>query len=129
MPIPKKLITNESGQAKDRQALYTQGGGFCITSCMLITNLLTNVVMANEIAGMLVYQADQVTDESTEAFILRIFHCQEQPQCSGFVKGFCKSPKNLLLGFAKVDKVLKALQVQKLYLYLHFFMSEEFCVD
>ena len=70
MPIPKKLITNESGQAKDCQALYTQGGVFCITSCMLITDLLTNVIMANEIAGMLVYWADQVMDESTEAFIL-----------------------------------------------------------
>ena len=70
MLIPKKLITNESGQAKDRQALYTWGGVFCITSRMLITDLLTNVVMANEIVGMLVYRADQVTDESTETFIL-----------------------------------------------------------
>ena len=70
MLIPKKLITNESGQAKDRQALYTWGRVFCITSCMLTTDLLTNVIMANEIVGMLVYQADQVTDESREAFIL-----------------------------------------------------------
>ena len=30
----------------------------------------SDVVMANEIVGMLVYRADQVMDESTEAFIL-----------------------------------------------------------
>ena len=120
MPI---LITNESGQAKDRQALYARGGVFCITSRILITDLLTNVVTANEIAGMLVHRADQVTDESTEAFILRIFHSQKQPQCSGFVKGFSESPENLLSGFAKVDKVLKALRVRKLYLYPRFHES------
>ena len=94
MPIPKKLITNESGQAKDRQALYTWGEVFCITSRMLITNLLTNVVTANEIAGMLVYQADQVTDKSTEAFILRIFHSQKQPNAVVLSKAFPNHPRN-----------------------------------
>ena len=58
--------------------------------------------------SMLVYGADQVTDESTETFILRIFHSQKPPQCSGYVKGFSKLHENLLLGFAKVDQVLKA---------------------
>ena len=109
MPIPKKLITNESGQAKDCQALYAQGGVFCITSRILITDdLLTNVVTANEIAGMLVYRADQVMDESTETFILRIFHSQKQTQCSGSVKGFSKSHENLLSGFAKVPRWTKS---------------------
>ena len=42
MPILKKLITNESGQAMDHQALYARGGVFCITSRIHITDLLTN---------------------------------------------------------------------------------------
>ena len=52
MLIPKKLITNESGQAKDRQAFYVLGGVFCFTSHILITDLLTNVVTANEHVGL-----------------------------------------------------------------------------
>ncbi|KAL7555565.1 hypothetical protein ACA910_013041 [Epithemia clementina (nom. ined.)] len=117
------MITNEAGQAKDRQALYARGGVFCITSRILITDLLTKVVTANDIAGLLVYRADQVTDESTEAFILRIFHSQRQPQCSGFVKAFSESADQLQSGFAKVDKVLKALRVRRLYLYPRFHES------
>ena len=114
------MITNEAGQGKDRQEMYTNGGVFCITSRILITDLLTHTVTANQIDGMLVAHADQVTDESTEAFILRIFHSQKQPQCSGFVKAFTETPESLLSGFGKVDKVLKALRVRRLYLYPRF---------
>lgn len=110
------MITNEAGQSKDRTMLYDQGGVFCITSRILIVDLLSNVVTAQQIDGILVYHAHQVTEQSTEAFIVRIFQSQKQPYGSGFVKGFCENADALLQGFAKVDKVMKALHVRKLYL-------------
>jgi DNA excision repair protein ERCC-4 len=135
------MITNESGHASDRATLYQQGGVFCITSRILIVDLLTNVARAQDIDGILVAHADQVTETSTEAFILRIFqsqkHQQQQQQQAGtlssaqslesnsrgFVKAFTDAPDRLLSGFAKVDKVMKALHVRRLYLYPRFHES------
>lgn len=117
------MITNESGQGKDREMLYRQGGVFCITSRILIVDLLTNVATANNIDGILVAHAEQVTEQSTEAFILRIFQAQKKPFGSGFVKAFTESPDQLMAGFAKVDKILKALHVRRLYLYPRFHHS------
>jgi DNA excision repair protein ERCC-4 len=114
------MITNEAGQSSDRTMLYEQGGVFCITSRIIIVDLLSNILAANAIDGILVHHADQVTEQSTEAFIIRIFQSQKKPYGSGFVKAFCESPEALLSGFAKVDKVLKALHVRRMYLFPRF---------
>jgi DNA excision repair protein ERCC-4 len=55
-----------------------------------------------------------------EAYNLRIFQGQKQPFGSGFVKAFTDAPDQLNSGFAKPDKVLKALHVRRLYLYPRF---------
>jgi len=100
------LITNEAGE---RTPLYAQGGVVFITSRILVTDLLTHTVTAQQIDGFFVAHAEQITDEATqEAFILRIYHSQKQAN-GGFVKGFSDDAPGLLSGaFAKVDKVLKA---------------------
>lgn len=137
-------LTNESGQGKDRLALYNRGGIFLITSRILIVDLLTHVANPTSIDGMLVAHAENVTEQSTEAFILRIFKTQKRWNRSseeldgsnsgliqslqyGFVKAFTDAPDLLMSGFAKVDKVLKSLFVRKLYLYprFHEAVSEE----
>eukprot|EP00980_Cylindrotheca_fusiformis_P005554 scaffold1175_cov93-Cylindrotheca_fusiformis.AAC.1 len=53
------ILTNEMGGSEDRAALYARGGVFCITSRILIVDLLTNTVTPQEIDGMLVAHADQ----------------------------------------------------------------------
>lgn len=133
-PVPQlpTMITNESGQSKDRAAVYALGGILCITSRILIVDLLTGTVKSDMIDGMLVAHAHNVTEQSTEAFILRIFKSQKQQQQSaasgsapdpGFVKAFTDNPDAVIAGFAQVDKILKALHVRKLYLYPRFHSS------
>jgi DNA excision repair protein ERCC-4 len=116
--------------------MYQRGGVFCITSRILIVDLLTNVAQPHDIDGMLVAHAEQVTETSTEAFILRIYKSQmtsvfattsyldnKTPPTAptkGFVKAMTENPDALLSGFSKVDKTLKALHVRKLYLYPRF---------
>ena len=114
--------------------MYKRGGVFCITSRILIVDLLSNIADAKDIDGLLVTHADLVTEQSTEAFILRIFHSQKlaaapmsttddkkpTKNTTGFVKAFTDAPASLMSGFAKVDKILKALRVRKLYLYPRF---------
>jgi DNA excision repair protein ERCC-4 len=110
------IITNESGQGKDRAQLYQRGGIFCVTSRILIVDLLDNTLSAKDVDGMLIGHADKVNNDSTEAFIIRIYTSQKRrDRC--FIKAFTDSPEYLLSGFAKVDKTLKALQVRHLYLY------------
>ena len=113
------IITNESGQGKDRKQMYQRGGVFCITSRILIVDLLDNTLSPKDVDGMLIAHADRVNNDSTEAFIIRIYTSQKRrDRC--FIKAFTDNPEYLLSGFAKIDKTLKALQVRHLYLYPRF---------
>jgi len=130
-----RIITSNEGQSLDRKEVYERGGVIVITARILIVDLLAGIVDANQIDGMLVAHAEKVDDEGKiVAFILRIFRSQRYfarnsiqlgstdgstPDC-GFIKAFTDNPSALLRGFAKVEKVLKALQVPKLYLYPRF---------
>jgi len=122
-------ITNESGQGKDREAIYQKGGVFLITSRILIVDLLTRVADPKQIEGLLVAHAENVNDQSTEAFIIRIYRTQKLILSStthfnsGFVKAFSDNPAALMNGFGKVDKILKALFIRRLYLYPRFHAS------
>lgn len=104
--------------------MYQKGGVFCVTSRILIVDLLSNIAKANDIDGVLVAHAENVTEQSTEAFILRICHTQKQLRASGnqsfFVKAFSDAPEVLMSGFSKTEKVLKALYLRRLYLYPRF---------
>jgi len=116
------IITNESGQGKDRAQLYQRGGVFCVTSRILIVDLLDNTISSKDVDGMLIGHADQVNNDSTEAFIIRIYTSQKRrDRC--FIKAFTDSPEYLLSGFAKIDKTLKALQIRQLYLYPRFHVA------
>jgi DNA excision repair protein ERCC-4 len=104
--------------------MYNRGGVFVITTRILIVDLLTNVANVKDIDGMLVAHAENVNEQSTEAFILRIYRTQSQCRCSGgFVKAFSDAADMVMSGFAKVDKILKALHVRQLYLYPRFHAS------
>jgi len=137
------IITSEEVPASERSALYARGGVFVITSRILIVDLLQGTAKAKDIEGMLVAHAEKVVNEkSMDAFILRIFRSQRYFMDStygigngggnnsnrgGFIKAFTDDPAALLSGFAKIDKTLKALQVQRLFLYprFHASVSEE----
>jgi len=134
------IITSEEVPASERSALYARGGVFAITSRILIVDLLQGTAKAKDIEGMLVAHAEKVVNEkSMDAFILRIFRSQRYFMDStsgigssnasrgGFIKAFTDDPAALLSGFAKIDKTLKALQVQRLFLYprFHASVSEE----
>lgn len=99
--------------------MYERGGVFCITSRILIVDLLTNAVSSRDIDGLLIAHAEQVASESTEAFIIRIYSSQKKRE-EGFIKGFSDQADALVSGFAKIDKTLKALQVRRIYLYPRF---------
>lgn len=142
------LAATTANSTISRATVYQRGGVVAVTSRILIVDLLTGMVQTNCIAGMIVVHAHTVTDQSTEAFILRIYKSQKQLQFAqqahdakpkpvdiaveqddddddvmvqdGFIKAITDYPDGLLAGFAQVDKILKALHVRKLYLYPRF---------
>ena len=129
------IITSEEVPASERAALYARGGVFVITSRILIVDLLQGTAKSKDIEGMLVAHGEKVVgDKSMEAFILRIYRSQRyfmgtssiasssssNTNRSGFIKAFTDDASSLVAGFAKIDKVLKSLQVQRLFLYPRF---------
>ena len=138
------LITNEAGQSEERAVKYARGGVFVITSRILIVDLLNGTANAKAIDGMLVAHAENVDETSTEAFILRIFRSQKyfmenssslagcgSQNNHGFIKAFTDNATSLVAGFAKTEKILKALQVPKIYLFprFHSAVAEELEVN
>ncbi|KAJ2787374.1 DNA repair protein RAD16, partial [Coemansia linderi] len=66
-----RVIKNETNPAA-RAQLYRQGGLISVTSRILVVDLLNDIVPIELVTGLIVLDANRVTAESTEAFILRM---------------------------------------------------------
>ena len=120
-PSPPVLrsITNQVNQA-ERQKLYLQGGCLSITTRILIVDLLNKLISPDLISGLILNAAHRTTEDSTEAFILRIYR---QHNHRGFLKAFSDEPHHFSAGFFGLDKVMKTLHCRCLLLYPRFHLS------
>ncbi|KAJ2012150.1 DNA repair protein RAD16 [Coemansia sp. S85] len=66
-----RIIKNETNPVA-RAQLYRQGGLISVTSRILVVDLLNDIVPTELVAGLIVLDANRVTAEPTEAFILRM---------------------------------------------------------
>ncbi|KAJ2689192.1 DNA repair protein RAD16 [Coemansia spiralis] len=87
-----------------RAQLCRQGGLISVTSRILVVDLLNDMVPTELVTGLIVLDANRVTAEPTEAFILRMA-CGRNPQA--FVKAVSESPESFTLGFAPLEKTMK----------------------
>lgn len=62
----------------DRQLLYASGGVLSITSRILIVDMLTKRLPTALVAGILIANAHTITENSNEAFIIRLFREQNK---------------------------------------------------
>ncbi|KAJ2336317.1 DNA repair protein RAD16 [Coemansia sp. RSA 2681] len=108
-----KNETNPTGRAQ----LYRQGGLISVTSRILSVDLLNDLVPIELVTGLIVLDTNRVTAESTEAFILRMVRARS-PQA--FVKAVSESPESFTLGFAPLEKNLKALGLRHVQLWPRF---------
>ncbi|KAL9649413.1 hypothetical protein ABK040_014323 [Willaertia magna] len=109
--VPKSIT---STSFTDRKGLYDQGGCLFITSRILIVDLLNEKVPIENVSGIILLNAHELKEKSTEAFILRYFRLRNQ---QAFVKGFSENPEEFTKGFAKLEDVMKLLFVNKLFLW------------
>ncbi|KAJ1563698.1 DNA repair endonuclease XPF, partial [Nowakowskiella sp. JEL0078] len=73
------VINNETS-AKDRLVRYLGGGVLSVTSRIFVVDLLNKLFPVNIITGIIVNHAHRVTENSTEAFILRLFRDENKVQ-------------------------------------------------
>ncbi|KAJ1958530.1 DNA repair protein RAD16 [Linderina pennispora] len=114
------LLINSEKNAQARAQMYRQGGLIAVTSQVLILDLLNDVVPFELVTGTLVCNASRVTGESTEAFILRLLRKKAQ---QAFIKAFSDVPEAFTLGFAPLEKTLKALGLRHVHLWPRFHVS------
>ena len=112
-----RVITSENVSSQERAELFLRGGCFIITSRLLIIDLLEKKLAAHSIMGMLVANAHKVTETSLETFILRVYR---EGHHHGFIKAFSEDPESLTGSFGKIDRSMRMLWLQKLYLWPRF---------
>ena len=117
---PHLHLINNAVSAAERQRLYLTGGCFSITNRILIVDLLNKVIAPDLISGLILNAAHRCSDDSTEAFILRIYR---QANKHGFLKALSDDPSAFSSGFFGLDKAMKALHLRSLALYPRFHLA------
>ncbi|KAK1986143.1 DNA repair protein [Colletotrichum cereale] len=103
-----------------REKMYTRGGIFSITSRILVVDLLTNLIDAEKITGLIILHADRVVATSLEAFILRIYR---QKNKAGFLKAFADNPDPFSTGFSPLTTMMRNLFLRKASLWPRFHVT------
>lgn len=114
--IPFKLIRNDTS-ARERTEIYLHGGVISITSRIMLIDLLRERIPIAITTGILLLGAEHVSEFCLEAFIL---HLYRETNREGFIKAFSERADALVGGFSRVEKTLKFLRINKLFLYPRF---------
>ncbi|XP_043278151.1 DNA repair endonuclease XPF [Venturia canescens] len=100
--------------SNERELTYLDGGVLFISGRILVVDLLKKRVPLDLVTGILVYRAQGILNSYQEAFALRLYR---QANRTGFIKAFTNSALAFTVGFAQVERVMKALFVKNLYLW------------
>lgn len=114
--VPFKIVSNDT-PAKERIEMYLHGGVISITSRVMLIDLLKNRIPCHLTTGIMVLEADKVSEFCLVAFILDLYRGRN---IEGFVKAFSEKAEALTGGFGKVERMCKFLKAPKLLLYPRF---------
>ncbi|KAJ5994175.1 hypothetical protein N7451_009899 [Penicillium sp. IBT 35674x] len=115
-----KVINTDKASVSMRERIYAQGGILSVTSRILVVDLLSKLLDAEKITGMIILHADKVVATSLEAFIVRIYR---QMNKRGFLKAFSESPEPFTTGFAPLANMLRNLFLRKASLWPRFHVA------
>lgn len=79
------VIINGDSQPLRRKKLYAEGGVIAISSRVLVVDLLSLIVSANDITGLFVFHAERIKETSNDAFIINLYRDNNN---WGFIKAF-----------------------------------------
>jgi DNA excision repair protein ERCC-4 len=110
-------INTDTVTPQSREKLYAKTGIFCVTSRILIVDLLSGLLDGSKITGMIVLHAEKVGATTVEAFIIREYR---QKNRDGFLKAFSDTPEAFVSGFAPLANTMRNLFLRKPSLYPRF---------
>ena len=114
-PIPGDIPGDLPSQ--HRAAKYTSGAAFFVSPRILIADLLTSRCPPSAIAGIIILNAHQISDTSTESFIVRVIRSVNK---KAYVRAFTDRPQAMVSGFGKVERTMRCLGVRRLHLWPRF---------
>jgi len=114
------MVNTDLTSVGAREKMYAKGGIFSITSRILVVDVLTSLLRAETVTGVVVLHAERVVATSLEAFILRVYR---QKNKTGFLKAFSDNPDAFTTGFAPLATMMRNLFLKKASLWPRFHVS------
>lgn len=111
-PLSKglRLINTDKTTVSAREKLYAEGGIVSVTSRILIVDLVSGLLDAETVTGLIVLHAEKVVATSVEAFCVRAYREKNK---IGFLKAFCDNPEPLISSYAPLASMMKNLFLRK----------------
>ncbi|GAP91846.2 putative DNA excision repair protein ERCC-4 [Rosellinia necatrix] len=114
------VVNTDFTSVAAREKMYAKGGIYSITSRILVVDLLTTLLRAESITGIVLLHADKVVATSLEAFILRIYR---QKNKTGFFKAFSDNPDPFTTGFSPLATMMRNMFLRKASLWPRFHVT------
>ncbi|KAH8929480.1 hypothetical protein BT69DRAFT_1311181 [Atractiella rhizophila] len=97
-----------------------------VTSRVFITDLLTSKIPLNKLSGIVLLHAEEVTPNSTEAFIAKLYRDGNK---TGFLKAFSDAPEAFTHGISPLQSVLRCMKLRKVLLWPRFHELVQTCLS
>ena len=117
LPPPPIAALSADTPAALRAHLYATAGVVFATTRILCVDLLSGVAAGEHVAGLLVLRAHRATAESGEGFAARLVR-RAAPRA--WVRAVSDAPSAFTAGFARVERVMRALGARRLHLWPRF---------
>jgi DNA excision repair protein ERCC-4 len=101
----------------ERLRLYESSSCLCVTTRILVVDLLSGRLDPGQVSGIIVLNAHNISESSGEGFVVKLYRTKGG---AGFVRAFSEHPVALTSEFAKAEKVLKALYCKNFQLWPRF---------
>jgi DNA excision repair protein ERCC-4 len=101
----------------ERLRLYECSSCLCVTTRILVVDILSGRLDPNQVSGLIIMNAHNVSESSGEGFVVKLYRTKGG---TGFVRAFSENPVAFTSDFAKSEKVLKALHCKNLQLWPRF---------
>ncbi|KAH3666755.1 hypothetical protein OGAPHI_003204 [Ogataea philodendri] len=100
-----------------RRRLYEKGGILSISTRILVTDFLGDVLDPDIVTGVVFLHAERVKEYSTERFVANLYRRKNK---WGFLKAFSDEPERMGAGFQPLYTRMKYLRLQKVMLWPRF---------
>ncbi|GAB1521169.1 DNA repair protein RAD16 [Rhizoctonia solani] len=111
-----RIVDYEMG-SKARTELYNRGGLVCVTSRILVVDMLKKDIPTEKVTGIVVMHAEKCSQLSLEAFIMRLYR---DSNAEGFIKAFSDQPEQFTYGMSPLKTIMKELHLRKVHIYPRF---------